>query len=133
MIQVLSPHERRFQGRVYRRDPRSKWSSVRKYFKPSLADMRSGVRALHVEVFKHHRGPIPAGFQVHHRKGNTNRNRLRDLALVGIATHKGQHKVTDPGRLQAIREHLARIRPVKGSEFHTRGLARRARRKRRAA
>lgn len=128
MIVRLGPHTRQFQGRTYRRDPASKWSSNRKYFKPTIAEMRQGLRPLHIEVWKHYRGPIPAGFHVHHRKGNTNRNRVRDLKLVAEGAHRLVHRVTD---LEARRAHLARIRPVRGSSYHAKGLVRRARRKRR--
>lgn len=128
MITVLGPHARQFQGRTYRRNPASKWSSDRKYFKPSLADMRSGVRALHVEVYKARtKGPIPAGFQVHHRAANTNRNRFRDLQLLATTLHRGHHAPKD---LAAVRSHLAAIRPLRGTSYHTQGLATRARRQR---
>lgn len=127
MIRVLGPHAREFQGRVYRRNPQSRWSGDRKYFKPSLKDMRAGVRALHVEIWKAVKGPIPPGHQVHHRTGNTNRNRFRDLKLLKTVLHQHHHRPRD---LSAVRAHLASIRPVKGSSWHARGLLTRARRKR---
>lgn len=126
MIAYLSRNARQFQGRTFRRNALSRWSGDRRYFKPTLADMRAGVRALHVEVFKHHRGPIPAGFQVHHVAGNTNRNRFRDLRLVARAAHHTIHRPVDQA---AVRAHLARIRPHKGTGFYERALATRARRR----
>ena len=130
MTVVVSRHARQFQGRTFRRDPASRWSSNRRYFKPSLKDMRAGVRPLHVEVWKSVRGPIAAGFQVHHRAGNTNRNRVRDLTLLATVRHQAHHIPKD---LAAARAYLASIRPFKGSPGHAKGLATRARKRKRRA
>ena len=126
-IRVLGQHVREFQGRRYTRDPGSRWSSNRRYFKPSLKEMRRGVRPLHVEVYRAVRGPIAAGFQVHHRSGNTNRNRFRDLELLATVRHQAHHAPKD---LVKVRAFLASVRPVLGSPGHAKGLATRARKRR---
>jgi len=127
MLLYLGKHTRWYRGHLYRRDPASKWSGDRRYFKPTLTRMRQGVRALHVEVWKRRRGAIPAGHQIHHVDANTNRNRLKYLMAMPIALHQQHHAPVD---LAARRAHLERIRPRKGTKYHTRGLATRARRRR---
>lgn len=123
----LGKHRRYFRGKIYRRDPSSKWSSLRRYFKPKMAHIRNGTRALHVEVWKAKHGPIPAGHQVHHIDKNTDRNRLKYLELLPIAQHQAHHAPTD---MVARRAHLDRIRPRVGNRFHKKATATRARRRR---
>lgn len=48
-------------------------------------------RMEHVLVWEHARGPVPDGFQVHHRSGNKIDNRLENLELVDALTHKRIH------------------------------------------
>lgn len=48
-------------------------------------------RLIHNWVWEQHHGPIPEGFQVHHRNGDREDNRIENLALVTPTEHKRIH------------------------------------------
>lgn len=48
-------------------------------------------RLEHVLVWEQFNGPVPVGFQVHHRDGQKLNNELSNLELVDALTHKRLH------------------------------------------
>lgn len=49
------------------------------------------MRLAHVIEWERHNGIIPRGFQVHHRNGDKQDNRVENLELVDATTHKRLH------------------------------------------
>jgi hypothetical protein len=50
-----------------------------------------GTSNLHRARWEYYRGPIPEGFDVHHKDGDGTNNRLANLELVGHGEHARQH------------------------------------------
>jgi len=103
-----------WNGVVFRRYPDSQRANHRRYFSPGGGDRARGVGALHQEVWKHHFGPIPKGYHVHHRNEDLTDNRPENLELVSAERHLRDHQreLTAFGRSPAGRAHLDRIRPL---------------------
>lgn len=115
-----------FNGRRYRRYPDSNIKAHQRYFG------RSG-GFLHRDVWEHHNGPIPEGFDVHHIDEDTSNNDIANLACIP----RNEHMRTPHVRKDAYavseqqREHLARIRPAtaawhqspEGREWHRKHAA----------
>lgn len=97
-----------WNGRKYRRYPESRHQASRYYFQRSYS---GGTALLHRDVWEHHNGPIPAGYEVHHIDHNPTNNAIENLALLSRAEHMGAHQWSDE-RKASQREHLARIRPL---------------------
>jgi hypothetical protein len=52
----------------------------------------SGTRSyLHRDVWEHSNGPIPGGYDVHHRDGNKENNALPNLELLTVSDHGKKH------------------------------------------
>src|SRR3990172_1723232 len=83
----------------------------RKYCTPGVADATRGIEALHREIWKFHNGPIPTGYELHHRDGDTHNNAIGNLECCSTRTHK-KHHPNWVGKTIARDEHLARIRPL---------------------
>lgn len=72
-----------FNGVVYRKSP-----SQRYY---SRTRVRQKALLLHREVWAHHHGPIPAGYEVHHKDGNTENNDVSNLECLTSSEHAKRH------------------------------------------
>lgn len=113
-----------FNGVKFRRYPDSKRRSDRVYFTPGIADKQRGTKRLHEEVWIAAYGPIPDGFHIHHRDGNSLNNALANLEAIPVAEHVRHHHagVATPAKAA----HLAKIRPLtrkwhsspEGKEWH---------------
>src|SRR5688572_9281566 len=49
------------------------------------------LRLAHDAVWEQHNGPIPAGYQVHHKNEDKQDNRIENLELLDPTTHKRLH------------------------------------------
>lgn len=90
-----------YRGRKFVRYPQSKYPSAH-YFRPSRND--GDRRALHQVVWEDANGPVPDGFELHHRDKNKVNNALENLQLVP----RGHAGVLHPENIAAARE-AARI------------------------
>ena len=75
-----------YMGTKFRRYPESKRWSDRAYFKATPR------RLLHVEVYRNEIGPIPEGFEVHHRDFDTRNNLPSNLELLTTDAHTALHR-----------------------------------------
>lgn len=100
-----------FNGIRFRRYPESKRYAHRMYFRPSTGDARRGIQALHQEVWKFYYGPIPRGYDIHHKDHNAAHNAIDNLECLPRGAHRQYHHeryVATPERLA----HLEAIRPL---------------------
>lgn len=96
-----------YNGRRYHRYPDSKHAHLRSYFQHT--GKRRGF--LHRHIWEDVNGPIPEGYEIHHRDENTLNNDLQNLELVTRAWHRKFHM----SKRVKTDEHLAlldRIRPL---------------------
>lgn len=105
-----------FNGIVFRRYPDSKRMEDRRYFKPSGMHVKRGVGALHREIWKAHHGPIPDGWHVHHKNGDTGDNRIENLECLPGSKHLSLHAGL-PDRREWSRSQIETIRPL-AIEWH---------------
>jgi hypothetical protein len=80
-----------YRGDVYRRYPKSRHASQRRYFRRYAP---TGVIMLHRQVWTDARGIIPKGFEVHHRDRDFSRNVLSNLRLVESRRHHAAEKLS---------------------------------------
>ena len=96
-------------GIKFRRYPDANGWSDRSYFKPGIADRQRGIQALHQEVWKRERGPIPPGWQVHHHHDDRSESHrtpdhlahlesIRVLAAEWHASEEGRRWHAEHGR-----------------------------------
>src|SRR4029077_1746912 len=74
-----------FDGKLYRRYPDNPIWKNRVYF--SRADT-----FLHREIYRKHKGEIPAGFPVHHKDGNPLNNEPKNLEALSPRQHGKCHR-----------------------------------------
>lgn len=85
------------------------------YYCPGQGDRARGIESLHREVWKHERGPIPDGWEIHHRHpddlATTDPDRLECLTP---AEHAARHAAdrSERGRTPEHLAHLAAVRPL---------------------
>lgn len=71
-----------FNGEEYRRPPSSN------YYRRAGGGKHV---ALHRAVWIHHHGPIPPGYDIHHRDGDTDNNDVSNLECLTDAEHARRH------------------------------------------
>ncbi|WP_425349999.1 HNH endonuclease signature motif containing protein [Rhizobium lusitanum] len=77
---------------------------------------RKSPKGLHIAIWEHHSGQtIPAGFEVHHRDGDTFNFERENLECLPAATHRSLPKNIDR---EKVRANLANIRP-KANAWHS--------------
>ncbi len=98
-----------FNGITFIRFPESKSLSIRRYFYPFARGRRvKGVGALHQAVWVAHFGPIPKGYEIHHKDENPLNNDIANLECLTRSEHGLRHGNKSP----AQRRHFERIRPL---------------------
>lgn len=80
-----------FNGVVYSRYPNAKGFSDRMYFRCKSGDKKKGFDLLHRDVWRRHHGPIPKGFEIHHKDENTENNAIDNLEMLSKADHLKKH------------------------------------------
>ncbi|MGR7993849.1 HNH endonuclease signature motif containing protein [Xanthobacter sp. ZOL 2024] len=114
-------------GVTFRRYPKSKHATHRRYYTPGGSDAAGGVEALHREIWKQHFGPISSGFQIHHIDGDTLNNSIENLECISGDEHKRIHAAEGTWRNStAVHKHMAEIRDLaaawhstkEGREWH---------------
>lgn len=103
--------DRLFKGVLFRRYPRSKWFSARRYFR---ATSKSGVAEayLHRAIWSFHNGRIPAGHDIHHVDGDHSNNALSNLLCVTKSEHRRLDTARGAYRSKAAMRHLTKIRKL---------------------
>lgn len=104
-----------FNGVFYRRYPESPRKHLQRYY------VRSGGRGfLHRDIWEYHRGPIPAGHQIHHKDGNHLNNSIENLECISRKAHEAAHSKERRifGRSDEQQAHLARAR-AKSAAWHS--------------
>lgn len=93
-----------FNGVKFNRYPESKNYSDRNYY-------RSESGSLHRVVWEFHNGPIPKGYHVHHKDGNTANNDISNLELKTKGDHHKLHaeSMTD-GRRKELADRMNSVR-----------------------
>lgn len=87
-----------YRGRKFARYPLSPYNANH-YFRPSKID--DDRRALHQVVWEDANGPVPDGFQIHHRDEDKTNNDLANLQLVRTGKHIS---VYHPGNIRKAGE-----------------------------
>lgn len=103
---MRKPHRKEsvvFNGLTYTRYPDGKSASGRKYY----YNQSNGL-ALHQAVWVAANGPIPRGYHIHHRDGDTGNNALDNLEMVSPGDHCRIHGNKSPAQMA----HFERIRPL---------------------
>ena len=54
-------------------------------------DWGCGPSSLHRARWEHYRGPIPEGFDIHHKDGDGTNNKLANLVMVERSEHRRTH------------------------------------------
>ena len=89
-----------------------------RYFQSGRKDAKE--RLLHRRIWTDRRGPIPAGYVVHHKDGDWTNNSIGNLELVLGSEHARHHKrerLAKPGGAEENREWLDRAR-VAAAQWH---------------
>ena len=81
-----------FNGITYRRYPDAERESDRTYFRAGINDQqRYGVRLLHRDVWTYYNGPIPEGYEIHHKDENPANNDISNLECLSMEEHHKKH------------------------------------------
>jgi hypothetical protein len=93
VLPATSPNAERvrFNGIVYRRYPNAKNFADRNYFRAGIGDRRKGYSLLHRDSYVVHHGPIPDGYHVHHKDGNTLNNDPANFVALPPPLHLASH------------------------------------------
>jgi predicted Zn-ribbon and HTH transcriptional regulator len=80
-----------FNGKVYTRYPEA--TNAKGFTRPSIKYfINTKLRRLfHVDVWEYYYGPVPKGYQIHHKYG-VDDNRLEALACLSVADHTRLHQ-----------------------------------------
>lgn len=62
-----------------------------RYFFSGKDRIGKGVRRLHRVIWEHHNGPIPDGYDIHHKDGNTLNNDPENLECIPAHDHRSHH------------------------------------------
>lgn len=95
-----------FNGITYTRRP------GKKYYKTNRWDKQRKkyyAEALHQAVWKLHRGPVPAGCDIHHKDGDYNNNDIGNLEPISRSDHAKLHdRFRDYNKTALAKQHRQR-------------------------
>lgn len=107
-----------YKGIKFRRYPNSPSWADRVYYVPNASHRKRGTGRLHQEIWKDANGPIPAGYEIHHKDHNPLNNALDNLELITVADHRAHHdKGYTEEELRILRLRLEHAR-VSASNWH---------------
>lgn len=86
-----------YKGIVFRRYPNAKQFSHRMYYRPHIGYCKKGVQHLHQEIWKDANGPIPKGYEIHHKDNNPLNNDITNLECKEKSKHLKEHGVSRRG------------------------------------
>ena len=86
-----------YRGKNYHRYPESKRPQLRNYFYRHDKWKESPV-ALHRQVYEDANGPIPKGYQIHHKDEDFTNNSIENLECLTIAEHRKLHPMSKEAR-----------------------------------
>ena len=95
-----------YNGIRFRRYPDATAWADRMYYVPNMAERQRGIGRLHQEIWKEANGPIPEGYEVHHKDHNPLNNNIANLELLSAADHHAHHD----GNYTAEQLRLMRLR-----------------------
>ena len=81
------------------------------YLYPNEYYFSKGRKRLHRVVWEHYKEPIPKGYHIHHKDGNTHNNDINNLSLVKASLH---YKFEGKKRFKSNKEWF--------KEFHDKGI-----------
>ena len=93
--------ETTFNGITYCRYPDAKSRVASLYYHPEWKAKQNGCDFLHREIWKHHNGPIPEGYDIHHKDENPLNNDPSNLECLSHSDHRSLHALLRLERLQA--------------------------------
>lgn len=126
-------------GITFRRYPDATARTHQDYFKPGGYDVERGIEALHREIYKREVGPIPKGWDVHHKDHDTSNNSLSNLECLPKYRHLSHHGKQP--RTEAQRKHWKKVQEAakawhgspEGREWHRKHAIEIAAKRKRAA
>lgn len=81
------------------RDARARFGGWQRYEHNGYYMLRRNIEGQPVLMFEHrlvwemHYGPVPAGYEIHHKNGNGMDNRLDNLEILPIREHRRLHNI----------------------------------------
>lgn len=99
-----------YNGKKYNRYPNSKSSSLRRYYYRHDKWKESPV-ALHRQIWIDNHGPIPEGWDIHHKDGNPDNNSIENLEALPPKEHRNKHPMSEEARAAAS-ERTKRLDPL---------------------
>ena len=113
-----------FNGIDFDRYPESKYLNMRNYFYPRYKrDVKRGVEALHREVWKYHKGPIPSKHHIHHIDNDHANNSIENLECLPPGFHVALHAHTHPSSYIHMVEMSHKSKSwhssIEGKEWHS--------------
>jgi hypothetical protein len=92
--------------------------STKRYYQSGRRDAQ--VRSLHRRVWTDHNGPIPDGYEVHHKDNDWTNNVIDNLECLPMLVHQRQHmteRLADPEYKRSVLEYL-KAAQEKAKEWH---------------
>lgn len=98
---VISEKCQIFLGRKYYR------YEGRRYFQRGVKKPTTTTDSIHRAVWRHHNGPIPKGFHIHHIDGDASHNDINNLAISAAGDHIRSHWADKKWATNVLKKHRA--------------------------
>ena len=97
-----------YKGKKYTRYPDSKKPNHRRYFQRHGSSRLPPV-SLHRVVWEGHNGPVPKGYAIHHKDGDTGNNFIENLECLPQSDHQKLHWAEGSYETPACKAHQAKF------------------------